>query len=41
MLHWGASDLGNTEETLASNVSRLFPRLRTQAIQFEDVEFAS
>ena len=33
--------LGNTEETLASNVSRLFLHLRTQAIHFEDVEFAS
>ena len=33
--------LGNTEETLTSNVSRLFPRLRTEATYFEDVEFPS
>ena len=33
--------LANTEETLPSNVSRLFPLLRTQATYFEDAEFAS
>ena len=34
--HWG-----NTEETLTLNVSRMFPRLRTQATYLEDAEFAS
>ena len=33
--------LGNTEETLTLNVSRMFDRLRTQATYFEDAEFAS
>ena len=33
--------LGNTEETLTLNVSRLFPRLRTQATYFEDAKFIS
>ena len=33
--------LGNTEETLTLNVSRMFPRLRTQATYLEDAEFAS
>ena len=30
-----------TEETLTLNVSRMFPRLRTQATYLEDAEFAS
>ena len=33
--------LGNTEETLTLNVSRIFPRLRTQGTYLEDAEFAS
>ena len=33
--------LGNTEETLTLNVSRMFPHLRTQATYLEDAEFAS
>ena len=33
--------LGNTEETLTLNVSRLFPHLCPQTTYFEDVEFAS
>ena len=33
--------LGNIEETLTLNASRLFPRLLTQATYFEDAEFAS
>ena len=33
--------LGNTEETLTLNVSRMFPRLRTQATYLEDAEFPS
>ena len=33
--------LGNTEETLTFNVSRMFPRLCTQATYLEDVEFVS
>ena len=33
--------LGNNEETLTLNVSRMFPRLRTQATYFADAEFAS
>ena len=33
--------LGNTEETLTLNVSRMFPRLRPQATCLEDTEFAS
>ena len=33
--------LGNTEGTLTLNVSRMFPRLRTQATYLEDAEFAS
>ena len=45
MLLVGANEeslyLGNTEETLTSNVYRLFPRLRTQATYFENAEFVS
>ena len=33
--------LGNTQETLTLNVSRMFPRLRTQATYLEDAEFVS
>ena len=33
--------LGNTEEKLTLNISRMFPRLRTQATYLEDAEFAS
>ena len=33
--------LGNTEEALTLNASRMFPRLRTQATYLEDTEFAS
>ena len=33
--------LGNSEETLTLNVSRMFPRLRTQATYLENAEFAS
>ena len=33
--------LGNTEETLTLNVSRMFPRSSTQATYVDDVEFAS
>ena len=32
--------MGNTEDTLTLNVSRMFPRLRTQATYLEDAEFA-
>ena len=43
MLRWEQTKnhLGNTEETLTFNVSRMFPRLRTQATYLEDAEFAS
>ena len=43
MLRWGANEesLGNTEETLTLNVSRMFPHLCTQATYLEDAEFAS
>ena len=33
--------LGNTEEALTLNASRLFPRLHAKAIHLEDLKFAS